>query len=204
MKTLLLSLLAVVAAAGVSGAPMEIDRAASAMAGMEAQFTHRFTPKGFKNSQTESGSVIFGTLPRMRWSYTRPEEKLFIFDVRTSWFYVPADKLVTVGEVDDSRRRELPFLLLGDPAARDRVFVVKEKAQKNAITATLQARDKGAMIPAVTVTTDPATHLIRRIEYSDRNGNRTVFDFSGYRRADAAAALFQFNPPPGVQVVRAE
>lgn len=204
MKKQLMFLVAAVVATTAYAAPAEIDRAAAAMTGMQAQFTHRFTPKGFKNSQTESGSVIFGALPRMRWSYARPEEKLFVFDGRTSWFYVPADKQVTVAEVDDERRRELPFLLLGDPAARDRVFVVKERKDKSGIVTTLQARDKAAMIPAVTITTDPSSHLIRRIEYSDRSGNRTVFDFSGFGRASSSASHFQFKPPAGVQVVRAE
>src|SRR4051794_25502127 len=72
----------------------EIDRAAAAMAGQEAQFTQRFTPKGFKNSQAESGTVLFGTLPMMRWSYAKPEEKLFVFDGTKSWFYVPGDRQV--------------------------------------------------------------------------------------------------------------
>jgi chaperone LolA len=204
MKNIRTFLVTAVVATGAYAAPAEIDRAAAAMTGMQAQFTHRFTPKGFKNSQTESGSVVFGALPRMRWSYSRPEEKLFIFDGRTSWFYVPADRQVTVAEVDDQRRRELPFLLLGDPVARDRVFVVRERKDRSGIVSTLQARDEGATIPAVTITTNPSTHLIRRIEYSDRSGNRTVFDFSGFGRASPSASQFQFNPPAGVQVVRAD
>ena len=81
---------------------MEIDRAAAAVAGKEASFTQRFTPKGFKNAQVESGSVIFGRMPMMRWSYTTPEEKLFVFD---------GERLDDRGRVhrrrSDSRDREL-------------------------------------------------------------------------------------------------
>src|ERR1043165_5614693 len=85
----------------------EIDRAASSMAGKEASFTQRFTPKGFKNAQVESGSVIFGAMPMMRWSYSSPEPKQFVFDGSRSWFYVPGDKQVTVGSINDARKREL-------------------------------------------------------------------------------------------------
>src|ERR1700730_2349157 len=74
----------------------ELDRAAAALAGTEAQLTGRFTPKGFKNTEVESGTVLFGTLPMMRWSYSSPEEKLFVFDGERSWFYVPEEKQVTV------------------------------------------------------------------------------------------------------------
>lgn len=191
-------------AASVSAAPSELDRAAAAMSGMEASFTHRFTAKGFKTSQVESGSVVFGTLPKMRWSYSAPEKKVFVFDGANSWFYVPADRQVTQGRVSDARKRELPFLLLGDPAARDKHFVVKQQTRGGNIVTTLNPRDAKALVRAVSVTINPTTHLIQRIEYSDREGNRTSFDFSGYHRRAASADTFTFTPPAGVQVIRAD
>jgi chaperone LolA len=189
--------LALVTLAGAS----EIDRAAAAMAGTEASFTQRFTPKGFADTPVESGSVIFGALPMMRWAYTRPEEKVFVFDGSHSWFYVAADKQVTVATVDDRKKGELPFLLIGDPAARQRLFVVREQNRGKSIIVTLQPRDASAMIRNVTLTIAPNTHLIQRLEYADREGNRTRFEFSGFHRRPAPPELFHFNPPPGVEVV---
>ena len=196
--------IALLIAAAAGAAEIELDRAAAAMSGMEASFTHRFTAKGFRNSQVESGSVVFGDLPKMRWSYSTPEKKLFVFDGAQSWFYVPADRQVTLGRVTDARKRELPFLLLGDAAARDRHFIVKQQSRRGAVVTTLQPRDVRALVRSVTVTIDPATHLIRRIEYADREGNRTSFDFSGYRRRTASADTFRFDAPAGVQVIRAD
>ena len=178
----------------------DIDDAARAVAGQEARFVQRFTPKGFKTSQVESGTVLFGTLPQMRWSYAKPEEKLFVFDGSRSWFYVPADKQVTVGTIDDAKKRELPFLLLGDPAARGKHFAVSQRGN----VTTLQPRDAGALIRSVAVTVAPSTHFIQRIEYSDREGNRTVFELSGYHPRPASAETFRFTPPAGVQVVDAD
>ena len=181
----------------------EIDRAAFAIAKQEAAFTQRFTPKGFKNAQVESGSVIFGALPMMRWSYTSPEEKVFVFDGSKSWFYVPAEKQVTVANLDDARKRDLPFLLIGDPDARAKAFVVKEQRRGSGTVTTLQPRDGAAMIRTVSITTG-ADHLIQRIEYTDREGNRTSFDFSGYHPKSAGADTFRFIPPAGVHVVNGE
>jgi outer membrane lipoprotein carrier protein len=183
---------------------IELDRAAAAMQNMEASFTHRFTAKGFKNAQVESGSVIFGTLPAMRWSYTTPESKLFVFDGSNSWFYVPADKQVTVGRVTDQRKRELPFLLLGDPGAREKFFTVKQQNRGGAVVTTLAPRGAASDVRSVTVTITPSTHLIQHIEYADRSGNRTSFEFSGYHRRAATADTFRFAPPAGVQVIRAD
>ena len=182
----------------------EIDRAAAALAGTQAQFTQRFTPKGFKNSQTESGTVVFGTLPMMRWSYSRPEEKTFVFDGERSWLYIPADRQVTVSNLDEQKRSELPFLVLGDPEARGHAFEVNEKTERGSIITTLQPRSASAMIRNVTVTTAAATHLLQRVEYTDREGNRTTFDFANFQRRPISADLFRFTPPPGVQVVQAQ
>ena len=193
-----------IAASVFAAQPIELDRAAAAMAGQEASFTHRFTPKGFKTSQVESGSVTFGALPAMRWSYTKPEQKLFVFDGNRSWFYVPGDKQVTVGSINDARKRELPFLLLGDPAARDKYFVVREQKKRGSVVTTLQPRDAQALVRSVTVSIDPKTHLIQRIDYADRDGNRTSFDFSGYHPRRASADTFRFDPPAGVQVINAD
>ena len=41
-------------------------------------------------------------------------------------------------------------------------------------------------------------------DWSDREGNRTVFDFSGYQRRAVTPDLFRFTPPAGVQVVNAQ
>jgi len=187
-----------------TAAPMSIDRAASAIKGSEARFTHRFTPKGFKTSQSESGSVIFGDLPMMRWSYTAPESKLFVFDGTRSWFYIPADRQVTVADIDERRRAELPFLLLGDPTGRARQFIVKEQRRGITVTTTLQPRSKTALIRMVSVVTNAQTNFIQSIDYTDRDGNRTSFAFSGYHPARTGVDTFRFTPPAGVQVVNAE
>lgn len=197
MKAILLTL-----ALAVSAHAAEIDRAAAALPGTEASFTQQFTPKGFKNSQSESGTVIFGALPQMRWTYSRPEEKLFVFDGARSWFYIPADKQVTVADLDAERRAELPFLVIGDPAARDRAFAVKESTKGNTVTATLQPRSAAAMIRNVVVSIDAATHTIRSVSYTDREGNQTTFAFGGFHKRATSPELFKFSVPAGVQVVQ--
>ena len=201
MRSLVVALsLLIPAAAGAA----EIDAAVAAMNGMEANFTHRFTAKGFKTSQSESGSVTFGKLPMMRWTYQNPEQKTFVFDGQRSWFYVPAERQVTIGDIDDRRRGELPFLVLGDPTARQRLFNVKESRRGSNITTTLEPRSKTAQIRSVKIVTNASNHLIQSVEYADRDGNRTTFTFSGYHPGRVTAETFRFTPPAGVQSVRAD
>lgn len=201
MRRLFALVLTLFTAAGLSAA--EIDSAVKAMNGVEAGFTHSFTPKGFKKAQIEKGSIVFGQLPMMRWSYQTPEQKTFVFDGTRSWFYVPADKQVTVADIDDRRRAELPFLVLGDARERDKQFFVREQRGRGSIVTTLQPRNTASVIRAVSVKSNPSNHVIQSIEYSDRDGNRTLFSFSGYHPARVTADTFRFAAPAGVQTVRA-
>ena len=198
--TLAISLFAV----SVQAAPLAIDRAAVAVKGTEASFTHSFTPRGFKKAQVESGTVTFGALPMMRWSYSAPEQKLFVFDGTRSWFYVPGEKQVTVADLDEQKRQELPFLFLGDAAGREKHFSVKEQRRGKIVVTTLQPKTKAAAIKSVTVTSNAATNVIESVSYVDREGNSTAFAFSGYHPARTTADTFRFAPPAGVQVVRAQ
>jgi outer membrane lipoprotein carrier protein len=188
-------------AIAVAASAAELDRAAASLPGTEAQFSQRFTPKGFKNGQVESGTVVFGPLPMMRWSYLHPEEKVFVFDGNRSWLYIASEKQVTATTLDEKQRSELPFLLIGDPAARDRNFIVHETARGGSVVATLQPRTPSAMIRNVTITIAAATHSIERVAYSDREGNETTFDFSGFTKRSVAPDFFHFTPPVGVAVV---
>jgi outer membrane lipoprotein carrier protein len=182
----------------------EIDRNAAAVANMEAQFTHSFTPRGFKKAQIENGTVIFGKLPAMRWTYSKPEPKTWVFDGTRYWFYVPSDKQVTVGQIDEQKKHELPFLMIGDAHARDVYFEMGATQKGNTLTTTLKPRDPAAQIRVASITADARSHLIQSIEYTDRDGNLTHFDFSGYHPARVSADTFSFAVPAGVQVVRGD
>jgi chaperone LolA len=200
IETAVLSLLFVLVVSTANAA--ELDRAAASLAGTEADFVQSFTPKGFRNSQTESGVVVFGELPRMRWEYQKPEAKLFVFDGVQSWFYLPEDKQVTVSKLDDARRRELPFLVIGDSAERSREFDLTERQEHGTIIASLQPKGEAAMIRDITITILQSDHTIRKVQYADREGNRTIFSFSGFRKHAATPETFRFEPPRDVQVVQ--
>ena len=193
--------LLLVAAPAMAGAA-ELDRAAATLAGTEARFVQSFTPKGFRNSQTESGLVVFGTLPLMRWEYQKPEAKLFVFDGVQSWFYLPEDKQVTVSKLDEARRRELPFLVIGDAAERSRAFDLSERHEHGMIVASLQPKAAASMIRDINITISASDHTIQKVQYADREGNKTLFSFSGFRKHPAGPETFRFEPPNDVQVVQ--
>ena len=165
--------------------------------GSSAEFAQRFLPKGFKKEKTERGKVVFGALPAMRWAYTDPEKKEFVFDGTTSWLWVPADRQVTVHELTQEERAALPFFALSDPSRIEKQFTLTRRGR----TTTLKARDRKAMLLEISVEAAGDGRL-SRLRYLDSQGNATTFEFSRFAAAPAGRETFTFVPPPGADVVR--
>lgn len=205
MKTIVIAAVtAAVLAFPLSAAPATstVSQAIEAMSGSRANFVQRFTPRGFKNAQVESGTVHFGTSPKMRWSYSKPEAKTFVFDGTTSWFYVPSDRQVTTNRLTDKDRQGLPFLLLANGKSLAANYVVKESRRGDLVTTNLTSRDPASMIRQITVTTSAKNRTVLKLQYADRQANRTEFTFSGYQKVPTPSEQFTFVAPAGVQVVQ--
>lgn len=144
--------------------------------------------------------MVFGSLPRMKWTYVDPAKKMFLFDGERSFFYVAEDEQLTVTTLTDEQRKALPFLVLSDPAAVEKGYAITRKSSARATTVTLTARDTSVAVPRISVVRLPAGSL-ESIEYADRDGNTTRFEFSGYAKVTIDANTFRFDAPPGTQVV---
>ena len=182
--------------------PMAVNRALSANEGYQADFVQKFIPKGFTKERVERGTVIFGSAPRMRWSYRAPEKKEFVFDGSTSWLYAPADRQVTVATLGEKERKSLPWVLLSDPASLGREYKVRETRRGGEVETVLDPRSADALVRDLTVVTGASDGRIRKISYADRQGNRTTFEFTGYKPVSTGKEMFTFEAPAGVEVVR--
>jgi len=87
---------------------------------LKATFLERYS-EGKNDVRIESGTVYFSRPGRMRWDYEEPEEKFFLSDGRTVWFYVPADRTVTRAKIKESADWRTPLALLTGKAKLSRV-----------------------------------------------------------------------------------
>lgn len=202
MKARINALIVVVCLLPAAAWSSELSRTFPAMAGQKADFTHSFTPRGFTKAQVEKGSVVFGAPPMMRWSYLAPDEKLFVFDGKTSWLYSRDDQQVTVNQLTEEEKKDLPFLFLTDAKKVSAYYRIRERASGIFVITTLKALDSKAAVQEITLTFSSADYRIRKLEYRDRQGNKTVFEFSGFQPSRTTADTFRFLPPAGVDVVR--
>ena len=86
---------------------------------LKAIFLERYN-EGRLTARVESGTVYFSRPGRMRWEYESPEEKLFLTDGKTTWFYVPADHTVSRISMKESSDWRTPLALLTGKASLNR------------------------------------------------------------------------------------
>ncbi|MBI3669065.1 MAG: outer membrane lipoprotein carrier protein LolA [Acidobacteria bacterium] len=86
----------------------------------KATFLERYS-EGRHDVRVESGTVYFRRPGRMRWEYESPEEKLFVADGRTAWFYVPADHTVSRAPMKESTDWRAPLAWLTGRARLSRL-----------------------------------------------------------------------------------
>ena len=100
----------------------------------KATFLERYSESG-RELRMESGTVYFSRPGRMRWEYESPEEKLFIADGKTVWFYVPADRSVTRARMKESADWRTPLGLLTGKAKLSRLCERIERADPPTVQA---------------------------------------------------------------------
>jgi outer membrane lipoprotein carrier protein len=96
-------------------------RAAAVVNALEARYHGAKTLKavfleqyreGRSVTRVESGTAYFSKPGRMRWEYVEPEQKFFLSDGKTVWFYVPSDHTVTRSAMKESSDWRTPLALL--------------------------------------------------------------------------------------------
>lgn len=188
---------------------------------LRASFLERYT-EGSRDVRIESGTVYFSRPGRMRWEYESPEEKLFIADGRTVWFYVPADRTVTRARMKQSADWRTPLALLTGKAKLARLCGRVEFADPptagHALLRCLprggapRARPEGsgdALEPAdedsfheVLLEVDTARDDLLRVEVHQPGGVVMEYRFGNWQQdIPLPEAMFHFQAPAGVAIV---
>lgn len=179
---------------------------------LRAVFLERYS-EGHGSIRVESGTVYFSRPGRMRWEYEAPEQKLFLVDGKTAWFYVPADRTVTRAPIKDSADWRTPLALLTGKARLNSLCSRVEWAQAEPAETghvVLRCRPRGESASA---TTEPLIHEVlletnaqsgelARVHMRQAGGIELEYRFGDWQRdLPIAELLFHFSPPPGVAII---
>jgi outer membrane lipoprotein carrier protein len=166
-----------------------------------ARFSQSYRSGMLGREILERGVVSMKRPGRMRWEYKDPEEKLFVSDGKTFYFYVPADRQVIVSEQDPSR--SLAGRLLSGRGGLEDEFTARmaEPLEEGVLRLELRPRQPQPEVERAFVDVLPSGR-IRSIQLEDVQGNRTRFRFDNVRENTGLDdRLFRFEVPAGVEVV---
>jgi len=156
--------------------------------------------------QEEAGHLYLKRSRLMRWEYKTPEEKYFISDGKTVFFYVPADRQVNKEAVKETFDDRMPLMfLLGRSNLRDEFTRFELLDRKPFLAGTKVIRmypKRKTDLEELVMEVDPANFQIRRLLLGHSDGSRSEFVFSNIRvNTGIQRSLFDFKVPAGVQVV---
>jgi outer membrane lipoprotein carrier protein len=190
----------------IEGYVHALEKSYRGVSTLRAGFTQ--TRKWGNRVRTESGTVMLGRGGLMRWDYREPSPKLFVATGKDLFLYVPADNQVTRSKVKASDDARVPFRLLLTRLNLRKVFGeitfasgALDARPGNRVLRGIPRKAEEAGYSDVLMEISPEFDIVTLvITYADRSRMEFVFD-SIERNSPLAPSLFNFTPPPGVEVI---
>ncbi|MDP3182928.1 MAG: outer membrane lipoprotein carrier protein LolA [Desulfobaccales bacterium] len=174
----------------------------------KARFRQESRLKAVNQADVAEGWMYFQKPCRMRWQYENPPEqkKEIISDGRQVWMYMPQDSLVMVYQLNQVLRSDLVMRFFSGMGQFRRDFNIAFSRPPQArapFVIDLFPLKEQPELTRLTLTINPATYLVDRLEFTNALGEETRFVFS-QSQLDVRLKpdFFTFVPPPGIQVVK--
>ena len=187
-----------------------IDRHYNALHSLSVEFTQQYDGMGL--DRTEAGTLLLRKAGRlagagqMRWTYSQPAGKLFVFDGHDAYFYTPGQReipRVPASKLDDLRS-PLAFLLGRASIAKQLVGLRIESVGsggENTLMLTGVPRGMEKRVARFLIGAE-ADGTITMLRVEEIDGAINSFRLKNERpNVPAPASEFTFTPPPGTHIV---
>lgn len=153
--------------------------------------------------QRSSGTVAIQRPNRFRWDYVLPYEQLIVTDGDRFWIYDSELKQVTIRALTTALSRT-PAVVLSSDKPIESEFRVEEQGTRRGL-AWVELKPKAADTEFEAIRIGFRGPELAMMELSDSFGQITQLSFSNIRRnPPLEPGLFRFEPPRGVDVIRAD
>jgi len=192
--------LAFIAPAAAQSAAQRVDRYFSGLQTLRATFHQEVTDSTGTVREVADGTLAIQKPGRFRWAYDSPSPQLLVSDGRTIWLYDEELEQVTVRKAGEALGATPASLLAGRDKASDAFEAVQGAARDGLEWVDLAPRRQDTDFRIVRL--GFAGDQLRRMELEDRLGQTTRIEFSDVvSNPTLPPGLFDFQPPPGVDVV---
>ena len=176
--------------------------------GFKARFRQESRLQASNQGDKAEGLLYFQKPCRMRWQYESPpdQKKEIVADGREVWMFIPQDAVVMVYPLNQVLRSDLVMRFFSGMGELGRDFQISWNRPPQAAASyvvDLFPRKPQPELKRLTLTINPRTYQLERLEFTNSLGEETRFAFSQMDLdIKLDPGLFHFTPPPGVQVVR--
>lgn len=205
---LLLSPLSATGAEGPAEVMQKVQAQYDKTGAFQARFQQESRLKAMQQTDSAAGWMYFQKPSRMRWQYEIPAEqkKEVVSDGRLVWMYMPQDSLVMVYKIDQVLRSDLVLRFFSGIGQFQKDFDISWKQppqEGESLIINLFPKKAQPELKHLTLTINPKTYLVDKLEFANALGEETRFVFSQMKLdVKLGTDFFTFTPPPGVQVVR--
>ena len=167
---------------------------------LQGKFTQTVFDQHMRVKDRAQGSFALQRPGKFHWDYEKPYHQLIVANGEKVWIYDSELEQVTVKKLDEAVGSS-PAQLLSSSESLERNFTVTEiGAKDNLEWVELTPRNKDTSFERVRLGFDE--HDLRIMELQDNFGQTTRLEFSHLQHNPRLApSLFEFTPPPGVDVV---
>ncbi len=182
----------------------QIEKRYEVVSTFRAKFIQISKAPGVIKRERASGIVYLRKDGKFRWDYEKPEVVIIVSDGQTLWIYQAEDKQVMVDESFRKRLKRFPYTFLkGMQHLQDDFDAKVLTTGDTAVTLELIPKKAIKEIKRMTLTFDPRTFLIHKIEWLSSQEVQTVITFEDIDiTSKIPDSVFHFEPPEGVDIVK--
>lgn len=180
---------------------------------LQADFVQKTRIEGFATPIESSGRLYIKKPGRLRWDYLQPNVEEIYVKQNDVQMYVPEHKQVLVGKLTQMAASQAPLQLLQGVGRLEEQFEVQpaEGGARGAgglplltLIPKADVPDSVRTVAKIVLELQPKTYFIKSLAIHEVSGNVATFEFSGLKpNGGLKNELFEFKPPPGVEVVKA-
>lgn len=200
MRILIVSLLLLATAARADSAEAALARFLDGVQTLQAGFTQVQTDEQGEKLSSSAGTMALSRPGKFRWEYQTPNPQLIVTDGRQLWLYDADLKQVSLRPAEEALQGT-PAALLSQRKTLTETFNAVDAGVDHGIQKLrLTPKSKDSDFVSVELWLKGGTPV--RMLFSDQLGGATDISFSQIKtNGKLDAALFQFVPPKGVEVI---